>query len=132
MGDLREIAENHLAITLEGRFGLPVELTDPDGAIQIYSAHDEEALLMAQVLFDTTYEDPETGGVTILEDPVITLRRTSLNRIPVDGEYWLIRIPTEPREDASKESYVLSDLPIQGGASLGIIRLYLTKPKQSS
>lgn len=132
MGDLREIVENDLSITLEGRFGLPVELTAPDGAVQTHSANDPTSLLMAQVLFDTTYEDPETGGVTILEDPVITLRRTSLDRIPEDGEIWFIRIPTEPREGAPKESYVLSDLPIQGGASLGIVRLYLTKPKQSS
>lgn len=132
MGDLREIVENDLSITLEGRFGLPVELTSPDGVTQTNSANDEESLLMAQVLFDTTYEDPETGGVTILEDPVVTLRRTSLDRIPVDGEFWHVLAPTEPREDAPRESYVLSDLPIQGGASLGIVRLYLTKPKQSS
>lgn len=130
MGDLREIIENDLSITLEGRFGLPVELTAPDGTVQTHSKNDPDSLLMAQVLFDTTYEDPETGGVTILEDPVITLRRTSLDRIPEDGEPWFIRIPTEPRESAPQESYVLSDLPIQGGASLGIIRLYLTKPKQ--
>ena len=131
MGDLREKHESKLAITLEGRYGLPVELTDPDGVTQLYSKNDPTALLQGQVLYDTSEENPETGETVVLPNPIVTLRRSSLDRIPLDGEAWLVRIPNEPRADAPKESYVVADLPPENGRSLGIIRLYLTKPTQS-
>lgn len=133
MGNLREKIENDVAITLEGKFGLPVELTAPDGATQIYSAHDpeDENLLMGQVLYDGEIQNPETGESVIIEEPVVSLRLTSLDRIPKAGEVWGVAIPNEPRADADKDYYVTTDLPFLGGRSIGFIKLFLTKPKQS-
>jgi hypothetical protein len=132
LGGLREIAEQHLNITLEGRFGLPVELIGPDGIPQIYSENDPTTLLQAQVLYDTTVQNPETGEEVIIPEPNISLRRSSLVRIPLAGEHWFIKIPETPSATAPKEEYVLSsDLAPQDGRSLGIVRLYLTKAKQS-
>lgn len=132
MGDLRAKVESKLSVTLEGRFGLPVELTGPDGSTQTQKAGDPESLLQGQVIYDTFEENPETGERVVLEGPVVTLRRTSLDTIPAPGEFWHVRVPSEPRADAPMEDYVLSsDLPPQGCRSIGFIRLYLTKPKQS-
>jgi hypothetical protein len=132
MGDLRERIELDLRTTLEGRFGLPVELTSPAGVTQIYSKNDPELLLQGQVMYDTTEFNPETGERVVIPEPVVTLRRSSLDTIPQPGEFWFITIPSKPGESAPKETYVLStDLPPQDGRSLGIVRLYLTKPKQS-
>lgn len=133
MGDLRAKIENDLVTTLEGRFGLPVELTGPDGSTQTQKAGDPESLLQGQVIYDTLEENPETGELVVLEGPVVTLRRTSLDAVPEPGEFWHVRIPSEPRADAPMEDYVLStDHPPRGCRSIGFIRLYLTKPKQSS
>ena len=51
---------------------------------------------------------------------------------PQPGEIWQVRVPEEPREDAPMEDFLTSDRAPQDGRSLGIVRLYLTKPSQSS
>ncbi len=122
MPNLRELIETDLGTTLEGDFSLPVELIDPDGASQS---------LVGQVLYDTTTLNPETGEPVTVNDPIVSLRRTSLTRIPEDGERWIVRIPTVPSTTAPLEDFMISgDHPLTGGGSIGYIRLHLQRVSQ--
>jgi hypothetical protein len=122
MGNLRQQAEADLAFTLEGDFSLPVELTDPDGLKQSVTG---------QVLYDTVVVSPDTGQEVVVNNPVITLRRSSLNRIPGPAENWFVKIPTTPSATAEMSDFVIdTDRPPEGGGSIGFIRLYLKKASQ--
>jgi hypothetical protein len=125
MGNLRAIVERDLAETLEGDFGLPIRLVSPEGVTQIYSANDPEKLLMGQVLYDSAIIDAQTGMDMVVHEPVVSLRRTSLDSIPTcaPGKNWLIKIPATPSEDAEKVTYRIGRTP-EGGATIGFIRLY--------
>lgn len=120
---LREQVESDLSFTLEsiGDWGLPVELIDPDGLVY---------QLNGQILYDTIVTDPETGGEIIVHKPVVTLRRSSLTRVPLSGEKWAVKIPIEPSLTANKVTFLL-ERPTEEGGSIGFIRLYLMKAKQS-
>lgn len=122
--NLRELAESDLSISLEGDFGLPVELIDPDGV-----KYDG---ISGQVLFDVESVNPETLEVTVIER-IVSLRRSTLTRIPLDGERWVVRIPTTPSTTAELEDFVLSeDRPSSGGASIGFIKLYPERIAQTA
>lgn len=132
---LRQLAENDLAHTLEDSdgFGLPVVLIGPGetGA----SRQDTNTLtgdsLTGQILYDTVRMDAESGADVITEEPIITLRRASLSRVPASGERWLLQIPASPRAGASMIDYILDgSRSVQGGRSIGFIRLYPKKAKQ--
>jgi hypothetical protein len=122
--NFRERVERDLAVSLEGRWGLPVALTGPDGVRQ--------AGLTGQVLYDIVRLNPETGEDVVVSTPVVTLRRSSLDRVPQAGENWIVEIPSEPRVDAPLVQYALSTVrPPEGGKSIGFIRLYLQQVEQS-
>ena len=136
MQNLRERAEQDLGTTLEGQFGLPSELTGPDGIEYKTSANSPDPLnplpLMAQVLYTTVRVSPETGEEMVTASPVIVLRRSSLSRVPQDGENWFIKFPKDPSLTAEMANYALTpDRATEGGRSLGFIRLYPTKVVQS-
>lgn len=122
MVDLRDLAENHLGITLEGAASKEVILTDPDGAIQT---------VRGQVLYDKTVLNPMTGQDVVTNEPVVSLRISSLTRVPQKRERWFIKIPVSPVSGAPVEDFVLDGGRAQeGGASIGYIRLYPKKAKQ--
>ena len=123
--NLRELSEKDLGRSLEGEWSLPVNLVDPDGV--------RSNGIRGQVLFDIVRVNPETGEEVTVQTPVVTLRRSSLVRIPQPGENWIVEIPETPHEAAAKVQYVLSPTrPPEGGASLGFIRLYLQAVEQSA
>lgn len=126
MANLRETIEAGLAMTLEdpSGFGLPVILVAPDGA--------EYGPYYGQILYSTKRIDPMTGIETVVKDPIVTLRRSSLARIPLASEknQWVIRIPVTPSVSADKVSFGLGR-PVEDGGSIGFIRLYLTKLAQA-
>lgn len=131
MPNLRELAESDLDTTLEGDYGLPVELTDPDGVIYT-TKKDSIDLLMGQILYDTVLVDPATLEQMTVNLPIVSLRRSSLERIPLAGETWHIRIPITPSLTADKVDFLMSkDRAPGGGASIGFIKLYLQKATQS-
>ena len=132
MVNLREKAEADLATTLEKEWGLPVQLVDPDGNEITQSFNDATLLLRGQVLYDTVRVDPETGEPMIINEPIVTLRRSSLERVPIAGENWLVRIPVDPSESAAFIDFVISPTKApEGGRSIGFIRLYLRRAVQS-
>jgi hypothetical protein len=117
MVNIREQIEVDLETTLEGDFGLPIELIAPDGV--------EYTGLTGQVLYDSVDENDVFSG-----HPVAVLRISSLTRVPIDGENWAIKIPESPSTTATLVTYLL-DKPIMHGKSIGFIKLYLTKSEQS-
>jgi len=134
MTNLREQAESDLVFTLEdyeNGFGLPVQLVAPDGVEYTTSANDATKLLAGRVDYDTKVINPETGEEMIIKDPHVTLRRSSLARVPLKGETgWSVRIPLTPSTSASLVTYRLDDRAIEDGGSLGTITLRLTKAVQ--
>ncbi len=122
MLNLREQVEKDLSITLEGSYGLPIDLISPDGETETVSG---------QVLYDWQRLNPDTGDEETVREPVITVRLSSLTRVPLPGETWGIKIPVTPEETAERELYVInSDRAPEGSASIGFIRLYLQKAQQ--
>ncbi len=120
---LRERAERDLAHTLEGRWSLPVNAVDPLGI--------RTEGIRAQVLYDIVRMNPDTGENMVVAAPVITLRRSTLARIPAPGENWFFEIPATPSETAEKIPYMMSPVrPPEGGSSLGFIRIYLQEVEQ--
>ena len=129
--NLRELAEEDLNDSLEGEFGLPVELTDPDG-VKYTTKKDTTDLLQGQILYDQVLSDPATLEQLIVNLPIVTLRRSSLERIPLAGETWHVRIPVTPSATATKADFIASaDRAPGGGGSIGFIKLYLQKAAQS-
>lgn len=125
---LRELIEDHLELTLEdpNGYGLPVILVDPDGV--------EHGPYEGQVLYDT--RTSMATGIDIVQavihDPVVTLRRSSLTRVPLPTEKnrWAVKIPITPSRTADKVTFILGHAS-QDGGSIGFIRLYLTSAVQS-
>ena len=121
--NIRELAETDLAATLEGEFGLPVVLTDPTGVQQTVEG---------QILYDRVTLDPDTGNPVIDDNPIVTLRRSSLNPVPADGEKWFIEIPVTPSRTAETESFVFTpDRTVNTGGSIGYVKLYLQRIEQT-
>lgn len=121
--NLRERVESDLAVTLQRDFALTVQLTDPDGLITTAAG---------QVLYDTVTMNPETGETVVANNPIVTLRRSTLARVPEPGEVWLVKIPTTPNTTATLEEFIIdSDRSPEGGRSIGFIRLYLRRVQQS-
>jgi hypothetical protein len=127
--NLRQQAESDLSKTLEGDFGLPVILVDPDG--NTITQNLSLTTLKGQILYSTTRLDPETGEPIIVNNPVVTLRRSSLSRVPAPGERWLVRIPIDPTEGAAIVDFIIDQgRSPEGGRDIGFIRLYLRKASQ--
>ncbi len=124
--NLRAQAEADLAVTLEDEvtgFGMTVELISPDG---------EVIEAVGQVLYDSI-ETNDMGLQTIVHKPVVTLRRSSLSRVPLskDRPRWACRIPISLEPDAETRTYIVEN-PTEGGGSIGLIRLYLTRAEQAT
>lgn len=134
MTNLRERAERDLGVTLEDpkQWGLPVELTGPDGTIYKTSANSPDPLnplpLYGQVLRSTTRESLDGAGFIVTNKPAVILRTSSLFRVPESDEKWFIKFPTEPSLTAELQDYVLSaDRAPEVNTSIGITLLYPTK-----
>ena len=129
---IRADIEADLAETLESPddFGMPVELISPDGEVQTMSANDPTLGLYGQVLYDTIQQD-ENGNEYIDHQPVVSLRITSLDRVPAPGEKWNIKIPISPVEGADMVSHTGERAP-EDGRTIGFIRMILRKVEQSA
>lgn len=128
--NLREAVESDLGKSLEGEWGLPVVLVAPDGTVIDTSLNSGEALT-GQIIYDTVQVNPDTGDSMIVSKPVVSLRRSSLSRIPVSGEKWLVKIPITPSTTATLEDYMIDpSRAVEGGRTIGFVRLYLRKVKQ--
>jgi hypothetical protein len=122
--NLRELAESDLSVTLEGEYGLPINIIYQDGSKQLD--------IEAQVLYSSVSTDPATLAPIIVEEPVVTVRRSSLDQIPVAGQTVYFQVPNEPRRDADKDDYIMSTTRApEKNRSIGFIRYYLQRANQS-
>lgn len=108
---------------------MAVVLISPDGVTYDTSENDGEPLY-GQVLFDTLSQD-EDGNQIITHKPVVTLRRSSLARIPAPGEKWVVKIPESVLAGADTDTFLV-ERASEDGKSIGMIRLYLRAAEQSS
>jgi hypothetical protein len=129
--NLRVLVESDLGDTLEGDWGLPVELIDPDGVVYKKSQNNPTEDLSGQILYDTVTRDPEDGAEVIVHKPVVTLRLSSLVRVPKDDEKSIVKIPIIPNPIAPKVAFSL-ERPSEEGAAIGFIRLYLMATQQEA
>lgn len=122
--NLRAQAEADLSTSLEdpALFGQAIDLISPDGELQT---------VYGQVLYDSTVTD-EMGIQTIVHKPVVTVRRSSLTRVPLptDRPRWGCRIPETPRVGSDKVTFIVEN-PHEGGGSIGFMRFYLTRATQA-
>jgi hypothetical protein len=131
MPKLRELAEKDLSLSLEGDWGVPVALLSPDGVWQ-RTGPDGLLPLCGQVLYDIKRLNPDTGESVVVPTPVVSLRRSSLIRVPQPGEGWLVEIPSAPVAGAPIVQYTFSPMRApEGGGSIGFIRLYLQEVEQT-
>ena len=123
--NLRAVVEADLAHSLEGEWGMSVTLIDPDG--EIYEG------LKGQVLNFTQQENPETGEVVVVNKPVITLRISSLTRVPLPGEKWIITYPVNPVPGAATKNGLFSATRApEDGSDIGFMRMYPQETEQES
>jgi hypothetical protein len=126
--DLRAQIEIDLHESLEGEWKMAVELTSPSGETQKYSKNNPDELLGGQILYFTRRENPNTGEIEVVNQPVVTLRISSLNIVPQNGEKWYIKMPISPVANTEKESFVFTPTrSIESGTDIGFIRIYPQK-----
>ena len=130
--NLRQRAADDMKQLNIADWGLPVELTDPDGIKYTLDADTGETLQSVQILYDRRTLNLATGEETVIKEPIVVIARKSLSRIPVEGEIWHVRMPLDPDPDADLYDFIFSDVRSpEGGQSLGFIRLYLQRVVQS-
>lgn len=132
MENLRAQIEADLHESLEDEWGMPVELTSPEGQTQRYSMNNPSELLKGQVLYFSRQENPATGEMMIVNQPVVTLRISSLIREPLAGEKWYMKFPKSPQEGAPMLSWVFTPTKApEHGTDIGFIRIYPQRVTQS-
>ena len=111
-------------------FGTPVSLFAPDGTK--YDTDIEGNSLLCQFLSGRISIAPDSGEEMVVFRPVATFHRSSLVRIPKNGEIWAVEAPLDPDKPEIKTMLTMDpSKSIEGGRSLGEIRLYLSETKQS-
>lgn len=110
MENLRAAIEADLADGIEGEFAIAISLLSPDGV-----RYTERGIFSES----SKRVDPATGETIIVDEPVATLRTSSLTRVPVAGEKWIFTINglnyTFGRDRAPEKT------------SIGFTRFYLHK-----
>jgi hypothetical protein len=119
--------ESDLADTIEGEFGIPVILIGPGGRI---TKTVDGRPLVGKVRWSQPEVNAETGETVVVSNPVVTLRRSSLSRVPVTGENWAVIIPESGKRGAPLATYALdTKYAVEDGRTLGKVRLPLVAIK---
>lgn len=122
---LSKLQESDLSAVLENPndWGMPVVLKGPTGATQTVNG---------QVLRDSIMVNPETGEPVLNTTPVVTLRISSLNPVPQNGEKWYIEIPSTPDPASAKLGFLADgSKAFEFWRSFGIVKIRLTPAVQS-
>ena len=124
MTSVRQLLERDLGVTLEGPdYGVPVTIIGPDGLD--YSTTILGAPVNGRLIYDHA-EINEQGLTLIVHAPCLTLRVSTLRRVPKANEHWEFKIPLTIGDFTTKASFFLdADRPPQDGGSMGIRRFYL-------
>lgn len=104
--------------------GTTVYLTDPDG---VRTQHDDCIFESGRV---TT--SPDSGEEVVVTKPNGSFPRSSLSRVPQNGEVWAMQAPKDPLIPGVLTTFSMdSSKALEGGRSLNTIILYLSEVKQS-
>ena len=122
--------ESDLGDAIEGEFGVPVTLIAPDG--QRISETVDGRPLVGKVRWSQPEVNAQTGEAVVVPNPVVTLRRSSLSRVPATGEEWYVSIPESGKKGAPFEGYLIdTKYAIEGGYTLCKVRLPLVRVRQT-
>lgn len=132
--NLRKKINKDLEKSMErvSEWGLPVELVAPDGTIYNKKFDAEtETQLTGQVLYNRYEFNPATGEEVSIDEPMVTLRLESLERIPAPGEKWSVKIPEKPDPDAELVTFAQTPgKAMKFNRSIGFVIMYLSKVAQ--
>lgn len=139
MGNLRLRMEQDLGTILEdytNGFALPVILKSPNtGLTQEYSANDPDTPrtipLTGRVVYASFDFNADTGMPMRVDNPIVTLRTSSLDEVPQAGEIWAVEIPEKPDPAADKKTLLMTLAP-RTGDSYQWVQLVLSELLQES
>lgn len=84
-GEVLDMMETDLGITIEADFASRCSMVDPDGNVITTSVHG--GALSARFT-DDYVSTGQSGEAIIVKDPMIIMRISSLARVPKGGEAW--------------------------------------------
>lgn len=133
MANLRALAVTDVREQNLKDWSLPVIMQDPDGNTHNTDAITGEDLKAIMIQYDYRKFNPDTGEEIVINEPIVTMARDSLSRVPLAGERWHLRFPLDPGIPDVLSDFVIDETRApEGGRSLGFIRLYPHKAEQSS
>ena len=104
--------------------GTTVYLTAPDGT---RTQHDDCIFESGRVT-----QSPDSGEETVVIKPNGSFPRSSLTRIPQNGEKWALEAPLDPLVPDTLTVFSMDESKTsEGGRSLNTIILYLSEVQQS-
>ena len=116
--NLRALAESDLAKTLENEtsgFGMEVIIT-------LVSDSNVTQTLGGKIVYAYDEIESDTGLPIIINQPMVTLRISTLTSVPIDGENWYFDIPESPVVGASVKRYVYDSKCVRRGSkSIGFM-----------
>jgi hypothetical protein len=121
---LRERVRRDCKILNNRDWGMPVILISPDGVTYDKDHVTGLQLKAAQILYDYTRVNPNTGEDILVNEPVVVIHRDSLARIPLPGENWIVKIPLNANSTTLTDYILTASRSPEGGQSIGFIRLY--------
>ena len=125
MENLRVAVERDLADSLEGEWLMPVEIVFGNGVTQKYMKNNPSKLLGGQVLYYSRRENPSTGEMMIVNEPVVVLRVSSLIQDFIAGETCYIKFASSPEINAPVRRWVFTATRApEHGTDIGFIRIY--------
>lgn len=128
---LRKLAANIAKVAIK-KFKTECVLIGPESTGTRYETDVNGDQLVCQLLSGRTTLSPDSGEEMVVFEPVAIFHRSSLQRIPVDGETWVLIAALDPElPDVKTTMSQDTSKSIEGGRSLGVIRLYMSQVKQS-
>lgn len=122
MTNLPSIIESDLAVTLEGDFSWEILLTPPGGT---------EFSVRGRFDYNTEGIDPDTGELKVVNKPSTTIRKSTLQTVPTNGENWLVK-PLDPVTGNPVGSFVFTPTSsLMDGKTIGFLVLPLQEAEQS-
>jgi len=120
--DLRSKIERDLAVTLEGDYGIDATLVGPDGTIY--------PPVRGRLVYDHAEINPN-GETVVVHSPCLTLRTSTLPRVPLHDERWMFKVPKSVTDPTPALFFLDADRPPEDSGSIGFRKYFLFAGAQS-
>ena len=120
--------ERDLAVTLEGDYGDAATLVGPDGTV--YTTNTLGKPIAGRLVYDHA-EVNANGETVIVHSPCLTLRTSTLPRVPAFNERWMIKVPKSVTDPTTSLFFLDADRPPVDSSSIGFRKYYLFSGVQS-